>query len=186
MDVAVKDKKKKRKPDSFSMLINLKGRMMYALFSNAYIIVIITHHHWGLISKHWIIRQSKVLLICEDGCQMWLWTKPTVHIHGCLALCLGQGRPLHSQHKSVTAFHLPYWAVVTAIGGASLAPPSLYLLHMCSHKGWRDGHSLMGWCFQPGWSPPLARFHTWIKSPLREGSTAMVRPYLEALGFYKV
>lgn len=52
MDVAVKDKKKKRKPDSFSMLINLKGRMMYALFSNAYIIVIITHHHWGLISKH--------------------------------------------------------------------------------------------------------------------------------------
>ena len=34
MDVTVRNKKKKRKPGHFSMLVNSKDRMMYALFSN--------------------------------------------------------------------------------------------------------------------------------------------------------
>lgn len=61
MDVTVKNKKKKRKPDHFPMLINSKDRMMYASFSNG-----------GVASKHWLVWQSEVLLICEDGGQTFL------------------------------------------------------------------------------------------------------------------
>lgn len=61
MDVTVKNKKKKRKHDHFPMLINSKDRMMYALFSNG-----------GVAFKHWLVWQSKVLLIFEDGGQMFL------------------------------------------------------------------------------------------------------------------
>lgn len=61
MDVIVKNEEEKRKPDYLSKLINSKDRMMCALFSNG-----------GAASKHWIIWQSKVLLICEDGGQTLL------------------------------------------------------------------------------------------------------------------
>lgn len=71
-------------------------------------------------------------------------------------VCLKQGRPVHSQNKPGTPFHLPHLGCSPNHLSSFPFTPSLGLLHVCSHKSQTDGRLLKGLMLSARLAPILS------------------------------